>query len=869
MDAWVRIWRGLPRETRAEAARAFWTAPADEVDEDAREEAEVFLRDAYHLRPKTVASLDAGRGADYLGRRLDLPPPVAQQALILLHLRERKELLAAFLDRLGVPHREGHIDGKVADGDPLPEPELAAAVDLIHARFPKERVDLYLEVLLAQASPRWLHLPAALEARRDADAAPAEREEVRDEEPESLRGGGFTQIDRLVERAVIASVGREEGALDDVQIRDAVDELVHLNQERHRSYFHLGLLDALQGRPAHTAWPESDEERRTWYLSGALKALMGQARAEEARALVAAHPAEFGRLGRGGHDATPLALPLLFDAVWSGPEPLSVVSLLQPEGLARSPGTLGKLLDAATALLREARGEEARRLVSLASEAADRLAAMGTPPPETFVRDLRRRRAHCLRLTGDLDGAARILTGLAAEPDADGKRGMILADLGVIACRLRSLADVRVPPSLDDWGAAERTLAPGEEWFRKALGLRGGHGEYCLGTLCVLRRRHAEARPLLERAVAEMQPRAEVYNQTRTLPRARLYLAYAIAEQVEAPNAEQVARLVREVGDRIDGEAAALHGRILVDLGLVDAGLAAELARTLLPRMGAVLLDAIGQAELLRRIPEARRALLARGREVGRGRGERFRDRKRVLEAALRADDRALAEEALDGLEELADRDPERQRFLDLLDNPDAHGGIWDDDEVDEARVRIHEMRGDVEAAATVLTGMAHRVLTRGGEHRLPVVDGIVERIRSYGLEPDRALLARAETRDEPPPPAAAPARGRIFFLGGNELQSRMTETVEPAIRRRWPGIELQFAHPAWSSNWGRQLEAWKDRIRSADAVVLMPLVRTQLGRAVRRLCGEAGIPWVPCTSKGAAGMERAIDYAIRLLARG
>ena len=33
------------------------------------------------------------------------------------------------------------------------------------------------------------------------------------------------------------------------------------------------------------------------------------------------------------------------------------------------------------------------------------------------------------------------------------------------------------------------------------------------------------------------------------------------------------------------------------------------------------------------------------------------------------------------------------------------------------------------------------------------------------------------------------------------------------------------------------------------------------------KACGEAQVPWIPCTSRGASGMERAIEYAIRLVA--
>jgi hypothetical protein len=51
------------------------------------------------------------------------------------------------------------------------------------------------------------------------------------------------------------------------------------------------------------------------------------------------------------------------------------------------------------------------------------------------------------------------------------------------------------------------------------------------------------------------------------------------------------------------------------------------------------------------------------------------------------------------------------------------------------------------------------------------------------------------------------------------------------------------------------------------DALVLMHFVRTELGRALRRLASELGVPWIPCTGKGYDSMERALRAAIDLAA--
>ena len=77
----------------------------------------------------------------------------------------------------------------------------------------------------------------------------------------------------------------------------------------------------------------------------------------------------------------------------------------------------------------------------------------------------------------------------------------------------------------------------------------------------------------------------------------------------------------------------------------------------------------------------------------------------------------------------------------------------------------------------------------------------------------------------------------------------------------------LEFRTPGFNSNWDKTLEAVRGYRNRVDALVLMPFVRTQLGRALRRLGGEFDIPWVPCTGKGYDSMERALRLAILLAA--
>jgi len=349
--------------------------------------------------------------------------------------------------------------------------------------------------------------------------------------------------------------------------------------------------------------------------------------------------------------------------------------------------------------------------------------------------------------------------------------------------------------------------------------------------------------------------------------------AYCLAEQGNPILADHIETLVIQAVEALGPESPYLLRHVLTDLSLSQSQGAVSLARRLFDDLDTKALDAITAAELLRHLPRIRGAVLARARDQSRTRSRRFDDYERVLRASVNAGDATMAEQALDEMEGLARSEPEQTHFLQLLNDPSRHGNVWDADEVDYARVRLHEFRGEVEEARAVLNRLGHRLLSTSESYAVTAAAGVVERVRHLGVEPDPRLLARLaavqtqEEQQEPIPNARIEAR--ILFVGGGESERNNARAVEKWIEESWPNIELEFEHPNWSSNWGPQLRSLKGRIAKADAVVLMPLVRTHLGRGVRKMCGENGICWVPCTGKGQHSMRMAIEHAVRVIASG
>lgn len=109
-----------------------------------------------------------------------------------------------------------------------------------------------------------------------------------------------------------------------------------------------------------------------------------------------------------------------------------------------------------------------------------------------------------------------------------------------------------------------------------------------------------------------------------------------------------------------------------------------------------------------------------------------------------------------------------------------------------------------------------------------------------------------------------------IAFVGGNETQSRRRAAVETDLEQRFGGRVVMSWHSGWGSNW----EATRKRVGSelaadAEALVLMPLVRTGLGAGLRKAAGAAGRPWVACTGNGRQSMQQAIEQALLVAIRG
>jgi hypothetical protein len=145
-----RIWKALSREDRRKAADAFLKEPIPELYAAALG-AIVRVR---RMRPQAARSLPLPEQAATLASLSDPGEALAGSLLVGLHLAERRPLLGAFLDALGLPHEDG-VMKEEADATSVDAARVEAAARDLAERYPKDQVATYFNVLLLQDPERW------------------------------------------------------------------------------------------------------------------------------------------------------------------------------------------------------------------------------------------------------------------------------------------------------------------------------------------------------------------------------------------------------------------------------------------------------------------------------------------------------------------------------------------------------------------------------------------------------------------------------------------------------------------------------------------------------------------------------------------
>lgn len=906
---WLGVWKDLDPSTRRVVAEAAWEHPK------IGKMATLALAQHDRVRRQTVERWPAEKRADRFARMRRLPN--AQLAAALLthyHLARRERLVVSFLDFLKIPNQRGLIDN-IEELEAPARSRMVAAIRRMVATFPKSHVKLFLDVVSCQTSFDVFRefdlarqeslVDEALEPKKRAQAptdtfAGQLASELADEPSEPQRDRAspqeetpptFTTLDQMLMRSVVSAVAEVHGALAPEKVDDLVEEVIQLNLERHQSYFHRGFMTVLLGRELSLDFPEASEPRRGWYACGAILGYKRRGDLDAVVDLLVGRPDLARELARPGTGYAEEVVSVVFDAFCRKGRFAEAARFLTPSVVARAGVELARgVLDAASGLIRERREADARKLLDVLLAA---LTVLREDPdlPEDFEVLLQRRRAHCARLRGDFEGARTLL-----EPQLDvadsGVRSDILADLGLIECGLRSLADVRLPPDEQMLGDFAAQFEPGWKLFERSSRVAAGgrnHGDFCIGMALFARGDGEEAIPYLERAVAGMSADPERYGRFGPLDSARLALATALAETTDLARVPYAQDLFTQALESKAKAPQYMLRRALAALELTDPEVGVELAGAFHRSLGAKALPVLSETRLIRHVPEALDELLSGAKRTSLAKRRRWEAALTVLEEshamreAASGDDAAVskerATEALDVLVELADEEPFIEEMIELL--ADERGPWRTATDPLDARIvhaTLYEARGQFANAATELSRAFHATLDVDDEWALGKAEALLEDIRALGgdeavesLEPRlrqyKEVFERRSQSGLVVPPTVDPEDfyGLVLVVGGNETQQAQDDAIAAAIKEQWPNVTLIFERTGWASSWGDQLKNMEGELARARVVVLMRYVRTMLGKHIRRRCSEHDIPWVACTGSGRASMLRAIEQGILL----
>ncbi len=220
--------------------------------------------------------------------------------------------------------------------------------------------------------------------------------------------------------------------------------------------------------------------------------------------------------------------------------------------------------------------------------------------------------------------------------------------------------------------------------------------------------------------------------------------------------------------------------------------------------------------------------------------------------------------QALDALEDLARRfplAPPTGEFLALLEDEVKLGydPAWEPTDAIWVAAGLREARGERELAASLVLKLAFRVLSEGRFGAAAEAAELADRAAALGADVGQL---RAQLEDKPAP-AENPHTGirravRIAVIGGDERLAGMEISIRNQVSGVDPAIELEFHPTDWSSNWGRQFDRLKPGLGRLDAIVVLRLIRTQLGRELRR----SHACWVGCAGDSPACIGNAVLLA-------
>ena len=857
-----RIWQQLPEEVRIAASAVRWAEP----NKTQKEVLIAVIAKSTRTREVSVRRAALPRLIRWTAACVSLPDDIADGILRDYLLHNHRGLIVRFLDSLRIPHRDGLIDD---DFDPslLTKESIQQAARSLLDFSSDPAAELYLQYLSVQCgqwSPIEEILPThnALGETLFETSDPIEREQVNPQEDR------LSNLDQTVLSAIEDCVSGAQYALTHDQIQDMLDELLQLSPQRAKSWFHQGYFDASLGTLAKPLPPLDQAGRQLWYLAGAV--ISFSKRGESKRIVHLFDTADLKPFGRELDSRSKLAAKAIFAALCEESRFDAALDILTPK-IVFYADLFEESLRWGTKLLRQMDIHAALSIFEVLDNATAELTGEQRQSLGASYFEVKRRKAHCLRMQRHFRESKRVLTELLDDPAAP-ERSSMTTDLAMITEGFRGLYDVCIPD--DDSAVSEfvRKLNRIRPELENALTMNGGKGHalYCLGVLAVAERRDPDsAARSLDISTTHMLRNSTVYNRGDLLSRVKFYMSLAWAESLNSAFSPKSRALFEESVAEGFVPPSHLFIRLLEALSMTSADETRHVGEIAIGRLPArkKVIEAILASGIASASPAILTAVLDWARNPTLSGKKSFTTLRQVLSIALAAQQVEIAAEALDGMESLALQGVSADEFLTILNSPDSYFPAWSESDAAWSSAFIHEMRGEFPSAAALLGREFHRLLSEDDHGAMDQAEDILNTIRRFGVAglheslADRLAACRESDSVTSIQAVVDSSPVLVTVVGGDEKQMKLDDEIRGSLRARFPFVSLEFRHTFWNSNHGEQLKAMEPLLRRSDAVVVMRRIRTNLGRNLRRICPL----WVGCAGDSRSSIERAIQMAVGL----
>lgn len=884
-----QLWNALTPTEKDEACLAFWQS-RDPMSLNAHGHVINALASKLRFRKVFVERKSPEDRTRLLLRFIDKADFIKYQDNVLRAwlLSCKKGLLSRFLDVQGLAHENCVIHDNV---EPPGEDVLRCGIRVIKEEFSHRETAIYLGLLEHQGD-FWDALPEAIDAEgvdlvsylmsSVEGIKEAEGDEEESAPPEF--GPAFTRLDGVVIKTVVASALRQEGSLDRDQVEAFVDEIVELNVDRQKSFFHKGFFHAIYNKPLTFHFAGENEERRLWYFSGVLSGMLRRDADDTCLVLLKENADLTKGLSQNGHlqcGAILLHKPF-YDLLLQAKEYALLSRWLQTHLKNIDHDKRVRMLiqshEDAASLLRSGSPSEALPLLDVVDSAI--AGDHNKELPERFAAWIvplnQRKRAQALQLLGDFTGAEEILRPLVQLAEFEDSANA-LADLALIKGAFRSL-DAILPTGDEKKNIGIRdSLMNGKAVFEQAVerfGSDATNAHFCLGVLKFSQGSNAaaECADHFKQALVGMMKKQDAYREIDLIEWARFLLAVSLLETAETAEFLKAAeRIDKAVSAKLTFPLAlwkrALGAAVVFD----DSSLAEQIAEHLLQCRDNEAYKLIQECSIASHCKEMRNRYLDWLLTERLSFQLRWDELIKLLPLTLKDLGLDQAERILDAMEELAwEHEKYRTQFVELLRDDRNYSPAWGATEAEMALSRLYELAGDLCQAAEVLKGRFHKLRSNGSEYSMQQARLLVDHLQSFKLD-DGSLehLSRLVEESDEIKEASLSAQKRlkegqevsILYIGGNETQEAYVDKITKELSGDYPRLHVSFYFPRMDSNWNVHLDKIRPKIGTNNALVLSNLIRTGFGQHVRKLCNDE-CPWFACTGRGKQSLKNSIEKA-------